>query len=110
MCLTNFKRSLLNILRAWKLNISDSKNKFQYNFNVCISKLVLAKNLYYSFAVSSKLILGTMLDGNIKIRGYAGYQLHFPPKTRFGDPKFHLQQDAGILREIQGSLATPIQE
>ena len=32
------------------------------------------------------------------------YQLHLPPKTRFGDPKNHLQGDAGKFREIQGFL------
>ena len=32
------------------------------------------------------------------------YQLHLPPKTRFGDPKNPLLGNAGKFREIQGFL------
>ena len=36
------------------------------------------------------------------------YQLHLPPKTRFGDPKSPLQGNAGKFREIQVFLSQHI--
>ena len=37
------------------------------------------------------------------------YQIHLPPKTRFGDPKNPLQANAGKFREIQGFLSNNIE-